>query len=76
MSGSPLHHDSAWPGTSNSTITRTPRSREYSTISATSACVYRCDGMCAAFHSFGCDLTSNGNDCVSTMCQCNTFSFA
>ena len=36
MEGMPTHHDCAWPGMSNSTITRTPRCRPYSTIEATS----------------------------------------
>ena len=66
MSGTPTHHDCAWPGMSNSTITRTPRSRAYSTIDATSPCEYCCGYWPACAYepceSAGVDVERNGKD--------------
>ena len=42
----------------------------------TSPWVYRCDGAYAACDSFGYVELTNGNDCVSTRCQCSTLIFA
>ena len=47
---------------SNSTITRTPRIRPYSTTSATSACMYRSCADHAPDHSSGDDLIWSGKD--------------
>jgi hypothetical protein len=55
------------------TITRTPRSRAYSTTAATSSCVNFSWLLYAPFHSLGDDFTSNGKLWLSLMCQCNTY---
>ena len=51
---------------SNSTITRTPRSRAYSTIEATSPCEYCCGYWPACAYdpceSAGVDVERNGKD--------------
>ena len=48
-----LHHDAAWPGTSNSTMTRIPRRRAYSTIVFMSAWVNFSTSLNAPFHNLG-----------------------
>merc|ERR1719387_1074409 len=62
ISGYPLHQLAACPGMSNSTITRTPRMRAYSTMEATSACVYLSDSEYAPSQSLGLVFDWNGND--------------
>ena len=59
---------------SNSTTTRTPRSRACSTTAATSECEYVARREYAPFQSAFVVRLSNGKLGASTTCQCSTLS--
>ena len=61
---------------SNSTTTRTPRSRACSTTAATSECEYVARREYAPFQSAFVVRLSNGKLGASTTCQCSTLSLA